>query len=242
MNDAAQPIRLFLSAEHPCGYLTERTARSAFVDPAWTLTPLRYQRLLEVGFRRSGGHAYRPHCNQCQLCVPVRIPVSRFAPSRSQRRCLARNDDVSVTFEHHLTPEHYELYRRYLSNRHAGGGMDPDDAGAFHAFLTCPWAPVRYWCFRQGDRLLGVAVVDHLPDALSAVYTFFDPEAEQRSLGTLAILHQIEQARHLGLPHVYLGYWVGGSRKMEYKQRFKPLEALGPRGWKPLASSQPLAG
>ncbi len=231
MNDAAHPVRLYLSAEHACGYLEGRAARSAFVDPEWTLTAMRYQRLLEMGFRRSGGHAYRPHCHQCTLCVPARIPVNRFVPNRSQRRCLARNADVQLSIEHKLSDEHYALYRDYLRHRHQNGGMNPDDREAFHSFLECPWLPVRYWCLRAGSQLLGVAVVDHLPTALSAVYTFFDPTENARGLGTLAVLHQIEQAQQLGLPHVYLGYWVPGSPKMEYKQRFQPLESLGAQGW-----------
>lgn len=230
MNDV-QPVRLYLSAEHACGYLAGRIARSAFVDPQWRLNPPRYERLLELGFRRSGGHVYRPHCRDCACCIPARIPVAQFHPNRAQRRCLKINTDLDLTLEHTLGDEHYALYRKYLLGRHADGGMDPDDRHAFHGFLECPWAPVRYWCFRKNGRLLSVAVVDHLPRALSAVYTFFDPAAASRSLGTLAVLHQIRHAREEGLSHVYLGYWVPESRKMAYKQRFQPLEILGSGGW-----------
>lgn len=230
MNDV-QPVRLYLSAEHACGYIPGRAARSAFVDPEWTLNPPRYQRLLELGFRRSGGHVYRPHCRDCSRCIPVRIPVAQFRPDRAQRRCLAANGDLELTLEHELGDEHYALYRSYLLGRHADGGMDPYDRNAFHSFLECPWVPVRYWCFRQGGRLISVAVVDHLPLALSAVYTFFDPATSARGLGTLAVLHQIERAREQGLTHVYLGYWVPESRKMAYKHRFRPLESLTARGW-----------
>ncbi|MFA5939924.1 MAG: arginyltransferase [Sinimarinibacterium sp.] len=230
MNDS-QPVRLYLSAEHACGYLSGRAARSAFVDPEWTLNAPRYQRLLEMGFRRSGGHVYRPHCRDCTRCIPVRVPVAAFRPNRSQRRCLDDNSGLQLTLETKLGDEHYALYRAYLLGRHADGGMDPYDRQAFHTFLECPWAPVHYWCFRDSGRLLSVAVVDHLPLALSAVYTFFDPDESARSLGTLAVLHQIHHAQTLGLPHVYLGYWVPESRKMAYKQRFRPLETLTPRGW-----------
>ncbi|MDD3762844.1 MAG: arginyltransferase [Nevskiales bacterium] len=236
MNDS-QPLRLYLSAEHACGYLSDRLARSAFVDPHWNLNPTRYERLLEAGFRRSGGHAYRPHCRGCQLCVPIRIPVAEFLPNRSQRRCLRRNAGITMSIESTLSEEHFELYRRYLHSRHAGGGMDPDDRNAFHAFLECPWLPVRYWCFHEDNRLLAVAVVDHLPHSLSAVYTFFDPDVRTRGLGTLGILRQIEHARGLGLPHVYLGYWVPGSAKMDYKQQFQPSELLGISGWQHSADS-----
>lgn len=232
MNDS-QPVRLYLSAEHACGYLSGYAARSAFVDPEWTLNGPRYQRLLEMGFRRSGGHVYRPHCRDCMRCVPVRVPVEQFRPSRSQRRCLQDNDDLRVSLETELRDEHFALYRRYLLGRHADGGMDPHDRLAFHNFLECSWMPVRFWSFREHNRLVGVAVVDHLPLALSAVYTFFDPLVAARGLGTLAILKQIEHARERGLSHVYLGYWVGESRKMAYKSRFRPLETLTAQGWVP---------
>ncbi len=240
MNDV-QPVRLYLSAEHACGYIPGRAARSAFVDPEWTLNAPRYQRLLEMGFRRSGGHVYRPHCRDCARCVPVRLPVAQFRPDRSQRRCLEANTDLQLSFEPALGDEHYALYRSYLLGRHADGGMDPHDRNAFLSFLECPWVPVRYWCFRAHGKLISVAVVDHLPLALSAVYTFFDPAAAARGLGTLAVLHQIAHAREHGLDHLYLGYWVRESRKMAYKQRFRPLEALGPRGWEALdpAASMP---
>lgn len=230
MNDV-QPVRLYLSAEHACGYLPGRAARSAFVDPEWTLNPPRYQRLLEMGFRRSGGHVYRPHCRDCTRCIPARIPVAEFRASRAQRRCLAANRGLEATIEKKLSDEHYALYRSYLLGRHADGGMDPHDREAFHGFLECPWVPVHYWCFRERGRLISVAVVDHLPQALSAVYTFFDPAETARGLGTLAVLRQIAYAREHGLPHVYLGYWVPESRKMAYKQRFRPLECLSARGW-----------
>lgn len=229
-----QSLRLFLSTEHACGYLPGLLARSAFVDPDAGLGPAHYQRLLELGFRRSGDHTYRPHCRECARCVPVRIDVRQFRAGRSQRRCLAANEDLRMTVERRLSDEHYALYRDYLQSRHAGGGMDPQDRKAFHAFLECSWLDVRYWCFRAGTRLLAVAVVDHLPQALSAVYTFFDPAEQARGLGTLAILEQIRLARGAGLEHVYLGYWVEGSQKMDYKRRFQPLEALHGTHWQAL--------
>lgn len=227
------PVRLYLSPEHPCGYLPGRAARSAFVDPEWTLNPPRYQRLLEMGFRRSGGHVYRPHCQGCRRCIPARLPAAQFKPNRSQRRCLERNADLSLSIEATLGDEHYALYRHYLQQRHADGGMDPQDRSAFHNFLECPWAAARFWCFRQGERLISVAVVDHLPLSLSAVYTFFDPDETARSLGTLAVLKQVEQAQALGLAHVYLGYWVPESQKMAYKARFAPLEVFDGETWTP---------
>ena len=229
-----QSLRLFLSTEHGCGYLPGLQARSAFVDPDAGLGPSQYQRLLELGFRRSGDHTYRPHCRDCARCVPVRIDAGAFAPDRSQRRCLQRNADLQLSIESELEDEHYALYQRYLAARHAGGGMDPADRKAFHAFLECSWLDVRYWCFRLHGELLSVAVVDHLPQALSAVYTFFAPEAQSRGLGTLAVLEQLRVARVQDIPHVYLGYWVEHSAKMDYKRRFRPLEALHGLRWRAL--------
>ena len=232
-----QSLRLFLSTEHACGYLPGLLARSAFVDPEAGLGPAHYQRLLELGFRRSGDHTYRPHCRECTRCIPVRIDARRFAADRSQRRCLRDNADLELSIERHLGDEHYALYRRYLQARHAGGGMDPQDRKAFHAFLECSWLDVRYWCFREDGRLVSVAVVDHLPQALSAVYTFFDPALHERGLGTHAVLEQIRHARLGELQHVYLGYWVEHSSKMDYKRRFRPLEALIGTRWHDLAPS-----
>lgn len=232
-----QSLRLFLSTEHVCGYLPGLMARSAFVDPEAGLGPEHYQHLLELGFRRSGDHTYRPHCRNCLQCQPVRLQAQAFTPDRGQRRCLRDNADLSLSIEQTLKDEHFELYRRYLGARHADGGMDPQDRRAFHSFLECTWLDVRFWCLRKDERLLAVAVVDHLPQALSAVYTFFDPEERSRGLGTLAVLEQVRYAQQTGLEHVYLGYWVEHSRKMDYKRRFQPMEALVGTRWQTLELS-----
>ncbi|QHS09448.1 arginyltransferase [Sinimarinibacterium sp. NLF-5-8] len=239
MNDPGETvIRLYASADHACGYLPDQTARSAFIDPYQTLNPLRYQRLLEMGFRRSGAHVYRPLCDACRRCVPVRICAASFSPSRSQRRCARRNADLTLTLEDRLTDEHFMLYQRYLQTRHANGGMDPHDRVGFHQFLECHWLGVRYWCLRHNQRLLAVAVVDHLPQALSAVYTFFDPDESARGLGTYAVLQQIEAARAQQLPHVYLGYWIAESSKMAYKAHFAALQRCNEQGWQWLETAQ----
>lgn len=227
-------IRLFLSVEHVCGYLPGRASRNAFVDPEFPLTPARYGWLLEQGFRRSGVHVYRPYCQNCNSCIPARIPSQTFVPNRNQRRCLHRNDDLSLRVVTRLTAEHYALYRDYLLSRHAGGGMDAYNREAFHTFLECSWGEVRYWEIRAGSRLVALAVVDETPRGLSAVYTFFDPDETRRSLGTYAVLRQIEDTKQRGMPHVYLGYWVPGSQKMDYKRHFRPLEVLRHGGWKAL--------
>ncbi|MGH8457272.1 MAG: arginyltransferase [Stenotrophobium sp.] len=227
-----QRVQMFLGTPHLCGYLPQLTARNAYVDPAFRMDSGRYQWLVQNGFRRSGAHVYRPHCADCQRCMPVRIATAEFRASRSQRRCIARNGDLKLNVVDDLADEHYELYRRYLAARHPGAGMDADNRDAFHSFLECPWGKARFWEFRADQRLLAVAVVDVLPRALSAVYTFFDPAESARSLGTYAVLAQIAHARELGLQHVYLGYWVSGSRKMDYKKNFHPLELLQGLNWR----------
>ena len=224
--------RLLLGAEHRCSYLQGRTARSVFVDPQMPLDSTRYGVLLDWGFRRSGVYVYRPACGACQQCKPVRVPVAEFVPSRSQRRCIKDNADLHVGAESELNSEHYALYRRYLYARHPRGGMDPEDRTAFRSFLASAWGESEILAFRDPrGRLLAGAVVDRVPQGLSAVYTYFDPDAAARSLGTFAVLCEIVRARALKLPYVYLGYWVPGSQTMDYKHRFRPLETLTPQGW-----------
>jgi arginine-tRNA-protein transferase len=227
-------IRLYLSTEHGCGYLPERMARSLFIDPDLRLDPKRYESLLEQGFRRGGNHVYRPRCTHCSACVPARVPVRDFAANRSQRRCLARNEDVTLDIRNETSDEQFALYQRYLRARHDGAGMNPEDKTGFHSFLNCGWGMTEFWEFRSDRKLLAVAVVDRVPRALSAVYTFFDPEESERGLGTFAVLSQVREAVRQGLDYVYLGYWVAGSAKMDYKRRFRPLEVLRERGWQSL--------
>ena len=230
---ASRP-RLLLGTEHRCSYLAGRMARSVFVDPQLALDPPRYGALLDLGFRRSGSYVYRPACTGCQQCRPVRVPVAAFRATRAQRRCLKRNADLHLGMDRELDAEHYELYRRYLHARHPGGGMDPDDREAFRSFLTSAWGCTEIMALRDGaGRLLAGGVIDRVPQGLSAVYTYFEPGLPERSLGTFAILAEIERARVLGLPYLYLGYWVPGSAKMDYKRNFRPLEILGPTGWRP---------
>jgi arginyl-tRNA--protein-N-Asp/Glu arginylyltransferase len=227
-----QRARLLLGTEHACGYLPDRRARSAFIDPGYPIDAARYGLLLDQGFRRSGGYVYRPMCQQCAACRPARIVTAEFAMRRRHRRCLARNAGVRLQLAPRLTAEHFGLYSRYLLSRHPDGGMDPNDPEAFHEFLNCPWGRTEFWEFREHDQLRALAVVDRVPQGLSAVYTFFEPELPDRSFGTFAILEQIRVAHEAGLPYVYLGYWVPGSPTMHYKRGFYPLELLTPRGWR----------
>lgn len=228
-------LQLFHTGEHPCGYWPERSARDLVLDPRDPRLPAFYPTALNWGFRRSGDLVYRPHCLHCRACVPVRIPVTAFQPDRSQRRCAARNTQVEARVVANVrTAEHLALYQRYLRARHPDGGMDDHGATEFDQFLVGSWSEGRFLELREAGRLIAVAVTDLVPDALSAVYTFYEPELERRSLGTLAILRQIEWARREHRPHLYLGYWIDGHRKMDYKRRFQPLEHFDGRSWRPI--------
>lgn len=229
-----EAVRLYLGLEHECSYLPERSARSAFVDPALALDAERYGELLALGFRRSGEFVYRPACLGCRQCIPSRVPVAEFRPQRTHRRCLRRNADLHWQRQPRLGPEHFALYQRYLRARHADGGMDADDTEAFHRFLDGVWPGTEVWCLRSDDQLLAVTVVDVVPDALSAVYTFFEPDAADRGLGTYSILQQIEEAQRRQLAYLYLGYWIPDCQKMAYKAHFRPLQILQDNRWQAL--------
>lgn len=236
----AASIRLYQTAEHPCGYWHDRAARDLVLDPRDSQLPSLYAGALAMGFRRSGEHVYRPYCAQCKACISVRIPVARFRPNRSQRRCLRRNQDIDVRVAAaERTTEHFVLYQRYLQSRHRHGGMDEARPSDFDAFLKCAWSPTRFLEMRRGATLMGVAVTDCLPHALSAVYTYFEPDAAARSLGSFAILKQIEWAQRAGLEHLYLGYWIQDHPKMDYKSGFRPLEKLERGRWSTLDTSDP---
>ena len=231
-------IRVYQTVEHACGYWPDRNARDLVLDPVDPSLPALYGSALAMGFRRSGNHVYRPHCAGCQACTPVRIPVERFQANRAQRRCLSRNADLQVDVARALrTNENFELYRRYVSGRHAGGGMDDPSPADFDGFLACEWSPTRFLEIRKDRQLLAVAVTDVLADSLSAVYTFFDPALSARGLGTFAILSQLGYARQAGLDYLYLGFWLRDHPKMDYKQRFRPLEHLSGRDWLPFSDS-----
>jgi arginine-tRNA-protein transferase len=227
-----QTLRFYATAPRPCTYLEDRSTISAFADPEATLSTEIYHKLAPLGFRRSGNDLYIPACINCNQCIPARVSANTFHRSRSQQRVWQRNRDISCTpLEASFQQEHFELYCRYLSQRHTGGGMENPMPEDYLNFLACDWSDTLFLEFRAKDTLLGVAVTDCLPDALSAVYTFFDPDFAARSLGTLAILMQIETARQLGLDWLYLGYWIPDCQKMAYKNRFRPLQVFRDGRW-----------
>ena len=225
-------VRLFQTLPHPCGYYAERTAQNLVIDPASPHLPQIYPAALTKGYRRAGGHVYRPHCPGCRACIPARVPVAEFAPDRGQRRCLARNRDLQLRIAAPaFSDEYFELYRRYLGARHKNGGMDDPAAEDFERFLFTGWSPTKFLELRLRERLLAVAVTDFTATGLSAVYTFFDPGESARGLGTYAILRQIELARERGLDYVYLGFWIARHPKMDYKARFAPLDLHDGTDW-----------
>jgi arginine-tRNA-protein transferase len=231
VTDLAQ-LKFFATPPHACSYLEEQQATTLFVDPAARIDPALYSALSTLGFRRSGRHLYRPHCEHCNACIPVRIPVAEFAPRRSQRRILRRNADLTVTVrDAELTEENYALYARYIGERHDDGDMYPPSREQFRSFLLCDWSDTRFVEFREDDRLVAVAVTDRVDDGLSAIYTYYDPDHPKRSLGVHAILWQIEHARERGLPNLYLGYWIKRCRKMRYKTEYRPLEMRVGERW-----------
>ena len=234
MGSDADNVRMFRTGTHACGYWADREARDLVLDPRDPRLPQLYPMALDWGFRRSGDIVYRPSCAGCQACVAVRVPVASFRPDRSQRRCLKRNADVDARIVAPLrTAEHLALYRKYLTTRHRGGGMDDHGAPEFEQFLIGSWNQGRFLELREhgSHRLLAVAVTDLVDGALSAVYTFYDPDEAERGLGTLAVLKQLEWAARDGRAHLYLGYWIAGHAKMDYKRRFQPLEGFNGRGW-----------
>jgi arginine-tRNA-protein transferase len=218
-------IQFFLTPKHPCSYLNRNNAQTLFFDPREVITPQIYQSLTDQGFRRSGSHLYRPHCGSCQACIPTRVPVAQFAPKRSQKRVLKRNKDLHVRLESAaFSRRHYHLYERYISLRHADGDMYPASEDQYRSFLLSPWSNSVFVCLYQGERLLSVAVTDEQSRGLSAIYTFFEPTEDARSLGVLSILKQIELCQELGLPYLYLGYWIKDCDKMSYKTQYRPTE------------------
>lgn len=235
MGQQQHAIRLFQTIEHPCGYWPERLSRDLVIDPADPHLPSVYAQAMAMGFRRSGGHVYRPYCKGCRDCISVRIPVKQFQPNRAQRRCLARNADLELAIvPARRSRENFALYRRYLASRHPGGGMDDPSPENFDSFLACRWSPTQFMELRLAGELVAVAVTDVVPDALSAVYTFYEPELAHRSLGTYCILRQVQRALEDGRDYLYLGFWLRDHPKMDYKRAFRPLEFLDGARWRPM--------
>ena len=238
-----QSPQFFLTAPSPCPYIDGQFERKVFTHLVGEKAPEMNDLLTQGGFRRSQNIAYRPACETCRACVSVRILANEFAPTRNMRRVLHRNADlVGSLHEAEPSTEQYSLFRKYLDARHRRGGMSDMTVLDYAMMVEDTHVKTKIIEYRRRGpdsfitgkgrgELIAVALSDMMSDGLSMVYSYFDPDLAERSLGTFMILDHISRARAAGLPHVYLGYWVNGSRKMSYKVRFTPQEHLGSKGW-----------
>lgn len=225
-------LKLYTTSEHDCSYLPGMKAKTLFVDPEFKIDNEFHTRLNEIGFRRSGEHLYRPHCENCEQCIPSRVLVSEFTLNQRFRRVMKKNDDLLVTpVDSISSDEHFSLYADYINTRHSDGDMYPPTLEQYQSFLLAKREDTLYLEVRLKEQLIGVMICDRLLNALSAVFTFYDPSLEKRSLGTFAILWQINVACRLKLSYLYLGYWIKDCKKMNYKSQFQPNELLYPSGW-----------
>jgi arginine-tRNA-protein transferase len=228
-------LQFYLTAPYQCSYLPEQEARSQVATPGFLISPAIYSELVKQGFRRSGTFTYRPRCDSCLACIPVRVEVNHFAASRTQRRSWKKHNNLEVSL-HPLQDrqEYFELYKRYQQARHRDGGMSNDSHDQYQKFLLQSHVDSMLVEFREEGELRMVSIIDALDDGLSSVYTFFEPDLGQASFGTYNVLWQIELCRQLQLPHLYLGYWIKESRKMAYKGNFQPLQGLRQGVWQRL--------
>jgi arginine-tRNA-protein transferase len=225
-------IPLLITAPHPCSYLEGEQAQTAFVNPIFGLSSNVYSQLIAHGFRRSGDDVYQPRCAQCSQCVPVRLPVAQFKPNRRQKRCFQKNRQTSTIIKPAVFEQaHYDLYLRYQNQRHADGNMANSSPDEYLKFLGGSWCDTRFVEFSIDGALAAVAIVDYLENAISAVYTFFDPEFSSYSPGVYAVLWQIQFAQERRLEWLYLGFWIANSKKMNYKNQYRPLQGFIDQQW-----------
>ena len=227
-------LQFYLTAPYPCSYLPDQLARSQVATPGFLITTQIYSELVRRGFRRSGAFTYRPRCDTCRACVPVRLEVSSFTPSRAQRRAAKRHNNLGLSL-HPLNDneEHFALYQRYQKARH-DDGLENNSHEQYRNFLLHSHVDSTLVEFRENGILRMVSIIDILDDGLSSVYTFYDPDAAQASFGTFNILWQAELCRRLELDYLYLGYWINESGKMAYKANFRPLQGFIQGEWQVL--------
>jgi arginine-tRNA-protein transferase len=225
-------IPLLLTAPHECSYLAEHSAQSLFVYPVFSMTNDIYEHLLSKGFRRSGDEVYAPHCSGCSACLSARIPVAQFQATRGQKRCLRKNEKTfAIIKPAEFEPAHYAMYLRYQHSRHGDGNMAHASAEEYIEFLSSHWCNTQFVEFHIANELACIAVIDVFDSAYSAVYTFFEPKFAEYSLGTYAVLWQIQQAQLQEKEFVYLGFYISACRKMNYKSHYHPLQLLQHNNW-----------
>lgn len=232
-------LQFYLTAPYPCSYLDEQEARSQVATPSFLISPAIYSELVRQGFRRSGTFTYRPRCDGCVSCVPARVDVNAFVPTRSQRRSWKNLQHLDVSL-HPLEDkaEYFELYKRYQNARHPDGGMNNYNHDQYQKFLLQSHVDSMLVEFREAGVLRMISIVDLLDDGLSSVYTFFEPDIPQAGFGTFNVLWQIELCRQMQLPYLYLGYWIRESRKMAYKANFQPLQGFVQGTWQTLSMNE----
>ena len=237
-------LQFYATAPYTCSYLPNKTARSQVATPSHLIHADVYNDLLNAGFRRSGLYTYRPYCDECKACIATRILANQFTPSRSQRRAQKKHAGLEAfVLNLGYQEEHYQLYQRYQTERHAGGDMDGDDQDQYMQFLLQSRVNSRIVEFRDGPhdqhpgQLRMVSMIDILEQGISSVYTFYDTSSPTTSYGSYSILWQIEQARVLGLSYLYLGYYIKESDKMSYKIKYQPMEGLIDDNWQELSES-----
>jgi arginine-tRNA-protein transferase len=229
-------MKFGITTPFTCSYLPDQEERLLVFVSETEPTITEYDFLIGAGFRRSGTQVYRPHCGSCNACESIRLPVDIFTASKSQKRIMKRNQDLTVRVSDSDKPEYYPLYESYINQRHADGSMYPATLEQYQGFILSPWNNALFIELYATDEhaneeLIGVAVTDNLVSSLSALYTFFRPEEQQRSIGTFAILQQIELAKSLNKPFLYLGYQIDTCQKMSYKQNFLPHERFFDDKW-----------
>lgn len=228
-------IPLYIDKPHKCSYLTDHRSQFAYIHPDVSMSTEVYSQLISQGFRRSGNYVYQPQCSACNKCIPARLTVADFQASRQQRRTLKKNADIQVAIKPAgFEQVHFDLYQNYQHSRHKGGEMADTTEESYLNFLASSWCNTLFVEFSCDNELVGVAVVDLLDNALSAVYTFFDPRFSSRSLGVYAVLWLVKHAKSLGLDYLYLGYWIENCQKMSYKTNYQPLQGLVDNRWQAL--------
>jgi len=229
-------LKLFLTPEHDCSYLPDKTARSMFVNPSTKITSDLYSSLNLRGFRRSGKYLYKPHCEACNACMASRVLVNEFKPNRSQKRIMRRNEDLKVTLLPSISnTKCYELYEKYITLRHADGDKYPPSIDQYQSFLVEQLSTTIYIGFFLEDELVCVSVIDQVDDGLSALYTFYNPDLTKRALGVNAILWQLSECKKLSMPFLYLGYWIENCQKMNYKSAYQPQEIYKNEIWQKIS-------